>query len=205
MIDIAILSVISIYLNGCSFRRNVNFEYDNGDTYEGQVKRGKKDGEGKLTYNKDESQYNGFGTAFDLNGNKFYEGNWKDGLPNGEGTYFNENGKEIYTGNFLNGNQNGFGTTYDDNEKKIYEGNWLNNQRNGFGTLFVDGEKLYEGYWLNDKKNGKGASFLYGKKVSEGNWLNGKKNGIFTYYYDNGEISGRQKWKNGKKASEKEF
>ena len=54
------------------------------------------------------------GTSFYENGNKKYEGDWKNDAYNGEGVLCHSNGKIQYKGQFLNGRYHGMGEKYDE-------------------------------------------------------------------------------------------
>ena len=84
--------------------------FENGDTYTGGFKDGKKHGRGILT---------------SLNGRK-YDGNWEAGVPHGPGIATFPNGK-TYTGEYKHGRPYGHGTwTYKDG--RTYDGVWEKGQ-----------------------------------------------------------------------------
>jgi hypothetical protein len=79
------------------------------NSFVGQWKNGKMDGEGKLTY---------FNWVY-------YQGHFKEGKQSGKGKFVWKNG-EKYKGDFDNGHRNGFGVlTYSkESEINFYEGHW---------------------------------------------------------------------------------
>ena len=67
----------------------------------------------------------GFGSLFDGEGNKIYNGFMFEGKKVIFGTeYFADNHKVDYCGNFVNDKRHGWGCTYDRNGNKLYEGDW---------------------------------------------------------------------------------
>jgi len=106
--------------------------YDSGDTYKGEMKDGKRNGEGTYTWASGST----------------YVGEWKDGKRNGQGTMTWAYGDK-YIGEWKEGKENGQGTkTYDGGS--IYVGEWKDGKMHGQGTFtYEDGDK-YEGEWKDD-------------------------------------------------------
>jgi serine/threonine protein kinase len=154
--------------------------YPNGDSYVGDFKNGKFDGQGKYIY---------------VNGDR-YEGGYRNGVSEGQGTYIFANG-EKYVGQWLNGKNNGPGT-FKQSDGGIYVGNFKDNLRDGSGTLtlpsglkvvgrysagkLVEGtvsypdKSRYKGFFNSDGKyNGEGVLYApNGTVVSYGTWANGE-------------------------------
>mgnify|MGYP002173165235 CR=1 FL=1 len=84
-----------------AYGRTISHTYSNGATYVGEVKGGKKHGQGTYT------------TA----GGPKYVGEWKDGKAHGQGTYTNHNG-DTYVGEFKD-DKRWTRTHYDKNGKVI--------------------------------------------------------------------------------------
>lgn len=77
-----------------------------------------KEYEGEFKYDKKD----GFGVEYNLDGEKVYEGNWKDDKYNGKGKYYSD-GRLYYKGSWLNGIPHGEGEIYDvDSDELVYEG-----------------------------------------------------------------------------------
>jgi len=149
------------------------------------------------------------GEKADFYKDKFYEGEWKDGVPHGHGILYSSVGN-MYTGSFVNGVFHGRGTRIWGNGDS-FEGEWQNNERNGIGKItWLDGE-WYEGEWRDDKRTGKGVyhwpsgntytgDFVDGTRIGKGvyKWVSGasydgdfvdnKRTGIGTYTYPNGNV-----------------
>ena len=92
--------------NGKVFRRKQSNTYGSGDTYEGWVRNGKKDGQGTYNWNSGgmyvgewkDGDFNGQGARTYKSGD-IHVGEWKDDMKNGQGTYTYANG-ETLTGEF---------------------------------------------------------------------------------------------------------
>ena len=129
-------------------------------------------------------------------GERRYEGEWKDGLQHGRGTFHFAAG-EKYEGDWRNGKPNGRGVkTYADGRR--YDGEWKDNAKHGRGRLtWADGAS-YEGDWVSDAYHGHGVlqsaeatyegafrahqfhgqgtkTFADGRKL-QGDWKNGEPN-----------------------------
>ena len=143
------------------FAYDKGIEYYNNNEkkkYEGSYKNGKwNDTNGKL---------------YDMNNNKYYEGNITDGVVLGYGISYHPNGKKCYEGNWLNNKYNNFGIEYDINGNMIYYGNWVNGFKQEFGILFNNNKPIYKGYFFKNKRHGKGR--LEGD-LEETDWINDKQ------------------------------
>lgn len=130
-------------------------KYPNGDYYEGEWKKGKPNGMGKMTY---------------ADG-RIYEGNWKEGKYYDEGKMFYANG-DIYEGFWENGKANGYGVMKYSNGG-IYDGMWVDDMKMGRGKLEgANGERI-EGEWKEDKLyKGKGNGYM-DSNFYDGEWING--------------------------------
>ena len=163
----------------------ITFTYNEG-TYIGQIKNGKKHGQGKMTYN---------------NGD-IYEGPWKDDKKHGKGKGVMKYGEE----SIRNMSPYGYGELIDSDAIKLkqalYIGDWEEDKRHGTGIQsFIDGdgdEYDYKGEWKNDKKHGKGSYTIGWYNYSyEGQWKDNKPNGFGTEGTRNYVYEGH--WKDGKK------
>jgi len=120
---------------------------DSGDTYVGNFKDGKFDGDGTMTYK---------------DGDK-YVGEWVDNEIHGEGKMFYIDGS-TYVGNFDSGNWHGKGRFTHINGD-TYEGDLINGKSGGFGiyTWSKNTEETphsYEGYFKRNMAHGEGKKFL---------------------------------------------
>lgn len=129
----------------------------NGVKYEGEWKRGRFDGQGKLTSPSGwsyvgefkEGKRNGRGTYILPDGGK-YEGEVKNDKPDGEGTQTFATGMK-YEGMFKNGQFNGQGTQIFPTGVK-YTGGFKDGYFNGEGTLYeASGAVTRKGLWENGK------------------------------------------------------
>lgn len=98
--------------------------------YQGEWKKGKKQGAGKLydsgnllyDGNFEADEYSGEGILYSpLTSLSLYEGNFRLGLYDGAGKLYNELGELIYEGEFQLGLMNGEGTSYDGNTGIVLE------------------------------------------------------------------------------------
>ncbi len=160
---------------------------DNKTKYIGQILNGTNIIEGK-------------GISFYKNGNKRYEGNWKEGKAHGKGIRYYENGNKYFEGDFKNGEANGKGIKFNEKGNKIYEGEWKEGVEEGEGkAYFENGILCYEGEWKKGIPDGKGISyFIYGNIFYEGEYKNGKENGKGIIYDEFGNKRYEGDLKNGK-------
>ena len=109
------------------------YTFANEDTYTGDWKDGKKNGQGTYTF---------------ANGDT-YAGEWSGDKKNGQGIYTLATG-DTYSGEWSGDEKNGHGTyTFANGDK--YIGDWKDGKRNGQGTfIWPDGAK-YVGEWKDNK------------------------------------------------------
>lgn len=124
-------------------------------TYTGDVKNGKKEGNGTFKWN-DGTVYEGEWKNDQINGKgkltipdkDTYEGYFENGQKEGQGKYTFANG-DIYEGNFSKDKISGQGK-YTFKNGDTYSGEFLENQFNGQGTYTMNG-KTYTGTWKNNE------------------------------------------------------
>ena len=176
--------------------------YENGDKYIGQIKNGKKNGKGFMTYS-DKSTYdgewlndlkNGHGVQKLANGDK-YEGNFKNNLMDGYGTYTFKNGR-IYEGQFVKDVMEGKGR-YKFTTGNEYIGEFQRGLFNGNATFMYANGDRFEGQYKNGKKSGKGIYYFKTGEKFEGEWLKDERNGEGTFIKKNGKTE-KQFYENGK-------
>ena len=109
-----------------------------GSTYEGNFKKGKFNGTGRLT----------------ASDGSTYEGEWEDNKKNGYGIMKSLDG-HCYTGQFKDGKIHGHGKYVWPNGDE-YEGDYVEDLRHGFGKYSSPLGYSYEGEWEDDMKHGKG-------------------------------------------------
>ena len=114
-------------------------EWRNGDSYEGALEHGLRNGHGIFI-----AKTNGFR----------YEGKWQDNLQSGKGKTTFDDG-DIYEGEMENGLFHGRGT-YRSRNGSRYDGEWQNGLKEGQGKLtFSDGDN-WEGIFSNDQRTNQG-------------------------------------------------
>ncbi len=108
-------------------------QYDDGSTYDGQVRNGKKHGRGTFAF---------------ANGDK-YVGDFANGLRHGWGVYIYGSGSR-YEGEYRLGKRHGKGAFFYANDDK-FEGEWRSGLKDGAGEYTrADGTEL-SGVWRNDQ------------------------------------------------------
>ena len=184
------------------FHKNI---YDNGDYYEGEWKKGLRNGKGKL---------------FNKIGKLLYEGDWINDKQEGSGKSFFDNG-DYYIGQFKNSKKNGKVKLFKKNGNLLYEGifredklekiekfifengnYWSDiksreNYSNGKGKLYnKDGFLLYEGDFVDFKFEGNGRYNYLNGEYYIGNWKNNLRNGKGSIYDKNANLKYDGEWVN---------
>lgn len=152
-------------------------------------------------YEQIKSEKEGKAIIYDSLGNKFGEGNYKNGKQDGEWVYYYPNGKIKGKGTFLNGNENEIGSSgvprngrkgiwmfYFENGNKESEGNFENGKRDGkYISYFTTGKINSEELFANDKNEGlRIVNHENGNPKFKGNYTSGKENGLFVFYNSEG-------------------
>ena len=167
---------------------------DETGKYEGEVKDGKRHGQGtnigiygeKYVGEWKDNVPDGYGVYTERNGIR-YEGYWKDGTQHGKGKATYADGG-TYEGLFVEGGRAGLGTYVLPNGLK-YVGEFVNNRAVGKGHLYYPNGTVYEGDMKKYVPVGEGVStFPNGDKYS-GKWNNGVPEGQGTYSLASGEIA----------------
>ena len=117
-------------------KRKNKIEYDDGSTYQGEIFKNKKHGEGVLTNAEGETYegefvndiINGYG-VFKGNDGTAYKGNWKNGMQHGKGKEMWTDGS-YYEGEYFKGLKHGIGF-YEWTDGSSYEGEWFKGDTNG--------------------------------------------------------------------------
>ncbi|KAL9179935.1 hypothetical protein ACHAXT_007905 [Thalassiosira profunda] len=167
--------------------------YANGSVYKGELKDGKKHGQGKIKYS-DGNVYEGKWKEGRKNGNgKFtwangdaHEGEYKEDMKHGQGKYTWASGG-VYEGGFKEGKRHGQGK-YTWADGAVYEGKWKDWKKHGHGKMrYADG-RVYEGEWEDDEMHGKGKYTWADGRVYDGEWKDGKRHGNGKYTWADGSV-----------------
>ena len=184
--DLNILSFISLWAKTKNFKKWLNsykideritklselnttklsvsklYDYENNE-YNGFMRFGKKNGNGKLLYTNLDLVYvgsfknnlkDGRGNLSSIDNLFLYDGDWKNDKFEGKGSYVSpKEGK--YVGDFKNGVFEGEGYLID-NDNNVYNGNFKNGKKCGEGELSLINGGKYIGMFKDDKYNGKG-------------------------------------------------
>ncbi len=142
--------------------------------YEGDFKKGKFEGKGKLYLENDEYYIGEFldgiksgkGTEYYKNGIIKYDGSFINDKYDGEGTFIWENG-QYYKGGFKEGTMFGKGIEYYECGNIKYDGNFINGVYDGDGKYIYNNGNYYIGEWKEGKKHGKGIKFDKDGNINE--------------------------------------
>ena len=153
--------------------------FDNGFTYEGQVRNERMHGRGIFT-RKDGSSYkgefvngsfHGHGIETRVDGTRT-EGAFRNGKPHGHASVAWPNA-DRYEGQHVDGKRTGRGIfVWADGTR--YEGEFLNGKMHGRGVFTWKDGRRYEGEFLNDKLHGHGVLIHADGHREEGEWRAGE-------------------------------
>lgn len=172
----------------------LNAKYEDGSQYFGEIKDGKREGQGKMVF-KSGAEYIGTWKNDQMEGEgifkwpsgAYHKGSFANNARNGEGEYTHPNGSK-FSGTCKNDLINGI-ETYIWANGRVYKGEWADNVEHGEGiSTFSNGDQ-YKGQWVNGKMQGKGEYHSAGptKSVYIGDWIEGKKQGNGQLEFENGE------------------
>ncbi len=154
-------------------------EVPNQYKYEGEFKKGEKEGLGKIIFEN--------GTS--------YHGEWKFGKKEGFGAFVFPCGLE-YLGNFKNDKMHGEGVLRM-SEKESFSGLWENGKIQGLGTHFRKDGSKFTGEYKKGEPNGHGMIVWESKDTMRGIWNEGLLDDLSHFQFENGS-SIIQFWKKGK-------
>jgi hypothetical protein len=142
--------------------------FSDGDSYAGEMLKGKRNGKGIFKFSDGTSQ----------------EGIFKNDTLSGYVTIKYPNG-DIYLGNWSNGSQNGNGK-YISKDNYSEEGKYVNDTLMGYATLIYSSGNKYIGVVNNSQKDGKGVFYLNNGDRFDGNFKNDSLDGEGIYYFAKG-------------------
>jgi hypothetical protein len=169
--------------NSKSFKETTS---EDGSSYTGNFKNGKKEGYGKFTWPNGDTyeglwvfdKQHGTGKQTWTSGN-FYLGQFVSDFKEGLGEYHWKDGS-FYIGEWKRSKMHGIGK-HKWNDGKEYVGEWNNGAREGVGVMIDRNGSRYEGNFVADRHHGLGVLFESGGRILKGNWENGKfKEPVFT-------------------------
>ena len=161
--------------------KGIMYYSNNTIKYEGDFKKGKFEGNGKLIFEDGQSYVGEFldgiksgkGTEYYKNGTVKYEGSFINDKYEGEGKLIWENG-EFYIGKFKDGAMDGKGIEYYKDGNIKYDGNFIKGVYDGDGKYIYKNGNYYIGEWKEGKKHGKGIKFdKDGNVILEGKFITG--------------------------------
>ena len=149
------------------------------------------------------------GKVFELheNGQKAFDGNYKDGFKHGNWTYFTEVGSGKYEVSFTAGSYNL--AVFTDKEGTTYTGSPITREPEKGGTyLFQEKSGEYDfsilplGYAIitYGERDGLWTKWYEnGQKVEEGTYKDGERDGLWTKWYENGQKVEEGTYKDGER------
>jgi antitoxin component YwqK of YwqJK toxin-antitoxin module len=150
-----------------------------------------------------EKPYSGENICVYLSNGQYYsQGEMKKGLRHGTWTFWYENGQKWYEGNYKEGIEIGEGgsiiTRYENGQIKSEE-NYKDGKLDGKSIeWYENGQIKLEGNYKDDKSVGKVTMWHEnGQKKVEANYKDGKKDGIWTTWYENGQKMSEENYKDG--------
>eukprot|EP01025_Chloroclados_australasicus_P032684 TRINITY_DN3312_c1_g1_i2.p2 TRINITY_DN3312_c1_g1~~TRINITY_DN3312_c1_g1_i2.p2 ORF type:complete len:868 (-),score=148.82 TRINITY_DN3312_c1_g1_i2:719-3133(-) len=159
--------------------QNVKRKFASGDTYDGQWKNNRPEGEGKYVW---------------VDGSD-YVGQWKGGTKHGYGTYRWPSGA-VYKGEWFEGYMHGTGR-FDAPDGTYYSGGWSYDRKHGLGQKRYANGDNYEGLWKHGRSHGPGRYRWADGSEYDGDWVNGKMHGQGTFVWKSKERYDGQ-WREGK-------
>lgn len=161
------------------------FDWPTGSSYVGEVKNGKRHGEGTFRCGGDSPVY--------------YTGGWVEGQRSGKGSiYYDADKKSYYQGEWLADKRHGKGAMVYPSGNR-YSGGWANDLKHGHGTMeWKDRQETYVGMWARDKPHGRGSHVWQEVRPLqnttqkqlcnryEGAFRDGLRDGMGAFYYSNG-------------------
>ena len=153
-------------------------------------------------YNKTDSKgrRQGLWTGYHANGQKRYEGQFKNDRPRGMFNYYDEEGNLQATNSFDKSGVKAANKTYAPNGTLIAEGNYVNQKKDGEWRYYDNLGRLV---LVEDNKDGKvnGWSKLYnaetGTLAEETQFIDGLPEGVCRKYRDNGVVLQECHYANG--------
>lgn len=154
--------------------------------YDGSWERGKRHGNGKLTY--------------DIGRSSYYEGEWFNGCRHGQGKMFYPSGN-TYQGEWKNDMKHGHGAMYWLDLNEYYIGSWMNDLQDGQGEHTWKEEppemmariqkqmcNRYIGGFKEGMRHGKGIFYYANGAKYQGEWEKNQKHGRGLFIFEDGSI-----------------
>ncbi len=146
------------------------YQFENGNKYRGDFRRGLMHGKGMIVFGNDNS----------------YNGDWVSGMREGVGVYSFATGN-VYSGSFSKNKFSGLGTMNFASGNK-YVGNWEEDQPNGQGIFYFSGNDRYEGNFVNGKFTGNGTMYYKNNEKYVGQWQDNLRHGYGKMTRSNGSF-----------------
>ncbi|WP_369927615.1 toxin-antitoxin system YwqK family antitoxin [Xanthomonas sp. NCPPB 2632] len=171
----------TIYADACdvAFEKGVE---------EGDVRCASRDGVKALTLTIHHNRLDGEAIAYNKNGDKLSETNWKDGSMDGSQTFYSADGKYVtHSFKLENGHRRGKELWRAQNGDELAEGSWGSDGKfNGSGLATPNFDSYYEitTYDDNEKDGPYFWNYGFGSKhvILEGQYKDGQKDGEWKYH-----------------------
>lgn len=221
---LAAFTAATIFLISCSGSlpvewKNLSLQKD-GVTYfykdkpfTGKTFQNYSNGKKKFEVDYVDGKENGKYLSWFENGTKEYEGSTLNGEANGKCTYWNENGTLASEITYSNGLKEGSAIYYDENGKKDIEETYhADNLLGKYIYYYPNGKKKEEGSHIYNPEtkitHQDGLTTRWredGTKESEDTYKDGKPDGYYAWYHENGQMSEKGMYVNGKVTAQEYF
>ena len=116
-----------------------------------------------------------------------------------------ENGQKAFEGTYKDGKESGLHTSWHKNGQKEYEATYKDGQLDGLETQYYEnGQKELEVTYKDGKEDGPQTQYYEnGQKMSEATFIDGKFNGLETMWHENGQKQSEVSWKDNVGGSAK--
>ena len=116
-----------------------------------------------------------------------------------------ENGQKAFEGTYKDGKESGLHTSWHKNGQKEYEATYKDGQLDGLETQYYEnGQKELEVTYKDGKEDGPQTQYYEnGQKMSEATFIDGKFNGLETMWHENGQKQSEVIWKDNVGGSAK--
>lgn len=170
--------------------------------YVGQLRDGKRDGQGVLVLNDGfryeggyrDDEWHGQGTATWANGNR-YEGEWRNNKAHGQGTFAWANG-DRYEGEYRDGKKHGQGV-FTGAAGARFQGEYRDDKAHGLGVFTWANGDRFEGEFRDYMRHGHGVFTWAEGNRYEGKYRHDKPHGRGGYYNKSRDQTYSGQWRRG--------
>lgn len=121
------------------------------------------------------------------NGERIYQGYFRDGMPVGNWKRYHENGNLQAEILYSETSDSAFATLYDPEGKRIAEGAYLHEKKTGSWNLYSGKRRISEEEYLSGVKHGLSKTYYpTGELFEKAEWAYGLREGRYTAFYKTG-------------------